>query len=782
MMKQYDNKSNVETIALQKSGYDFIAYAPTERVGAIIVPNFPNLGKLAAQRFIEWVQRNPGGVISLPTGKTPEHFIKWVSHYLKRWNHDGVQKELVEAGINPSIKPEMSSLYFAQIDEFFPISPLQHNSFNYYVKKYYIDGFQLDPSKALLIDTSSLGLLKDRPIESVFPDYKVDLSLRNREPIDKNEFIQKNVITLTDQFCVDYETKIRELGGIGFFLGGIGPDGHIAFNVQYSDHYSTTRLTNTNYKTQAAAAGDLGGIEIARGRPVITIGLETIVWNPTVTAIIFAAGEAKAGIVSEAIESMRSINAPASVLQGVSGARFYLTRGAASKLTERRIVQIMRQTAISDAEIESAVVSLSIHCDKPMTALTREDYLSDRFASETLKKSGMDVSEVSAKARQGLLNKIDRGLSPVSNASFLHTEPHHDDIMLAYLPHVYHAVRDPSNHHHFTCFTSGFNAVTNIHILNELKQLKQFLKSGVPTGVRNMEDCNRLDERNRDVNLYLEGIAAERDDWMKEACARRLLRNLIQVLEDDNISNLMNRIDELVNYFTTQYPGKKDLPYIQVLKGMIREWESELLWGYFGFHVRNVSHLRLGFYQGDIFTETPTISRDVLPILNQIREINPSIVTVAQDPEGSGPDTHYKVMQAVTEALRMYRAETDAKAMRVWGYRNVWFRFMPWEVNQLIPVSLNSIAVLNVAFMNCYLSQREASFPSYDYDGPFSNLSQRIWINQYQMIKTCLGNDFFLTHPHPRMRAAKGMIFLNEMTLDEFFSKSDELRKTTESA
>ena len=166
-MKQYDNQSNVETIALKKSGYDSLIYKPSERVGAIIVPNFPNLGKLAAQRFIEWVQRNPGGVISLPTGKTPEHFIKWVTHYLKRWSHDGVQKELGEAGIDPSRKPEMGSLHFAQIDEFFPISPLQHNSFNYYVKKYYIDGFQLDPSKALLIDTSSLGLLKERPIEKI---------------------------------------------------------------------------------------------------------------------------------------------------------------------------------------------------------------------------------------------------------------------------------------------------------------------------------------------------------------------------------------------------------------------------------------------------------------------------------------------------------------------------------------------------------------------------------------------------------------------------------------
>ena len=53
--------------------------------------------------------------------------------------------------------------------------------------------------------------------------------------------------------------KIRDLGGIGFFLGGIGPDGHIAFNTRGSDHYTTTRLTSTNFETQAQAAGDLGG-------------------------------------------------------------------------------------------------------------------------------------------------------------------------------------------------------------------------------------------------------------------------------------------------------------------------------------------------------------------------------------------------------------------------------------------------------------------------------------------------------------------------------------------
>ncbi|KKN94368.1 hypothetical protein LCGC14_0189820, partial [marine sediment metagenome] len=105
---------------------------------------------------------------------------------------------------------------------------------------------------------------------------------------------------------------IRSLGGIGFFLGGIGPDGHIGFNVRGSDLYSTTRLAATNYETQAAAAADLGGIEVARQRLVITIGLATITFNPDCAAIIMAAGEAKARIVADSIQSNIHIRHPAS--------------------------------------------------------------------------------------------------------------------------------------------------------------------------------------------------------------------------------------------------------------------------------------------------------------------------------------------------------------------------------------------------------------------------------------------------------------------------------------
>ena len=54
----------------------------TTKIPYILVDNFPDLGFLTSLRFLEWVSKNPEGVISLPTGKTPEYFIKWTHHFL----------------------------------------------------------------------------------------------------------------------------------------------------------------------------------------------------------------------------------------------------------------------------------------------------------------------------------------------------------------------------------------------------------------------------------------------------------------------------------------------------------------------------------------------------------------------------------------------------------------------------------------------------------------------------------------------------------------------------
>ena len=49
-------------------------------------------------------------------------------------------------------------------------------------------------------------------------------------------------------------------------------------------------------------------------------------------------------------------------------------------------------------------------------------------------------------------------MQPLSDTRFLHTEPHHDDLMLGYLPHIVRHVRSPSNTHYFSCMTGGFTS------------------------------------------------------------------------------------------------------------------------------------------------------------------------------------------------------------------------------------------------------------------------------------------------------------------------------------
>jgi glucosamine-6-phosphate deaminase len=779
--QKMENLSKVERVYLERSNKE-LKYSPTEKVSIIQVRNFPELGRLTALRFLEWALENEGGVISLPTGKTPEHFIKWVTFYLSNWDKKEVREFLESVGITNHAKPEMRSLHFVQIDEFYPIDSFQHNSFYYYIKRFYFQNFDLDPTKAMLINVNEIPTAEGLPLDKIFPDKKVDLSLRYRYAKTRQERLQKQTIELVDEFCTGYERKIRELGGIGFFLGGIGPDGHIGFNIQGSDHFSTTRLIETNYETQAAAATDLGGIEIARNRLVITIGLDTITYNKEATAIIIASGEAKANIVRDSIESVESNKYPATVLQKLPRARFYLTDGAALRLKERRLVDIKNEHPLSKFSIERAIVNLAVEKQKEVLKLTEEDYRKDEFGNYILEKSGISVEKINNEIHDSVLARFNRGIAPVENQRILHTGPHHDDIMLGYLPYIVHLVRNATNQHHFSVLTSGFTAVTNSYMLEIMENLKRHFSSEEFKRRLNSPyfDLNFEEGRNRDVNLYLDGIAAKSLTLQREAQARRTLRNLIEIYGRNESEFLNDKINELIIYFETQYPGKKDLPDIQKLKGMLREWEEEILWAHLGFNSDGVSHLRLGFYQGEIFTENPEINRDVLPVLNLLRKFKPTIITVALDPEGSGPDTHYKVLQTITEALRLYGKETDISKLKIWGYRNIWYRFHPAEANIYVPVSLNSFALIESMFMNSYGSQKNASFPSWELDGPFSALSQKLLAEQYRTIRLCLGKDFFIKHEIPRVRAAHGMVYIKELTLDEFYTKSIELKKLTE--
>ncbi len=773
--------SPVERRVLEGSPFAAL-YPPAEKIRTLVVDNFPALGKLAAMRFIEWVQDHPGGVISLPTGKTPEHFIRWVQHLLQGWGTPEICRELEEAGITPGRRPDLGSLHFVQIDEFYPIDPAQHNSFHSYVSRFYLEGFGLDPHKALLIDGTRIGLPAGHTLRSAWPADEVDLSLRYRAAHTPLEQLQQRVLAGVDQWCQEFESRVRELGGIGFFLGGIGPDGHIGFNVRGSDHRSTTRLTAVNYETQASAAGDLGGIEVARKRLVITIGLGTITYNPDCCAIVIAAGEAKAQIVAAAVQQQAHIDHPATSLHLLPQARFYLTLGAAKLLEERQVVLLERAPALDEEEIEKVVVDLAVARRKRVDQLGRDDFAADLRGAVLLRKCPEPVEALTGRVRASLIAKLERGMSTRSQTRFLHTEPHHDDLMLGYLPYIVRHVRQASNTHHFVCLTGGFTAVTNRFIQDHLARLARFLDT--PEFVRLHGQGYFVPDnengRNRDVWQYLDGVAGADQDLRDEGAARRFLRNLMGVYAEEGLEGIGRCMAELEAYFAAQYPGQKDGPQVQQLKSLCREWEAECIWGYFGWHCPSIRHLRLGFYTGDVFTREPTVDGDVVPILKLLEEVQPDVVGVALDPEASGPDTHYKVLQSIAEALRRYEGQSGRSDLRVWGYRNVWYRFHPAEANIFVPVSLNMFATMHNAFMNTFISQKDASFPSYEHEGPFSGLAQRIQVEQYQKLKVCLGRQWFHEHPSPLIRATRGLVYLRDLSLAEFYARSRQLQAYAE--
>ncbi len=767
------NFSNAEQAFFNESKLQKIS----TRMPYIAVDSFPKLGLLSALSFLEWASRNPEGVVALPTGKTAQYFIQFTHLILDNWSNKKGKDILEKYGMKEVKKPDLKELQLVQMGEFYPIHSGQHNSLYYFVKENYIEGFGLNPDKALLINSDEILLARNKHFSEIFPDSKIDLSLRYREAKTHQEQLQQQSIFKIDQWCTLYENKIREKGGIGFFLGGIGPDGHIAFNTRGSQHFSSTRLTETNFETQAVTATDLGGIEVSRNRLVITIGLGTLSFNPDNKAIIYAAGEAIAQTIKDSLENAPDVLYPASSLQKLPNSRFYLTDGAAVKL-EDAIDNYYQSGPWNHQKTERAVMELCKRINKFGNKLELEDLKADKYCSQIPDLGNHTIQSVI----DSITAKINRGMEKETNQVYYHTGPHHDDIMLGIMPVTNRQSREGSNEMHFSVLTSGFTAVTNSFLYDLLIDTKDLLNKG---------DIEMVDypdffkdgykyKWDKDVYHYLDNIAAQNPEEKRRGVCHRLVRALVSIWGVNNKDELREAIYEVLASLNNSYDGSKNPPKIQKLKGMIRELEEELVWAHYGIMVKNVHHLRLGFYQNNVMGSQPDMEKDVLPILEDFRKYKPTVISLAMDPQGSGPDTHYKVLQAIARAVEEWDKEEDLSNLRIVGYRNVWFRYNPWDVEVIIPVSLNSLATLNKSFSECYVTQVNASFPSYQHDGKFSELTQRVWFEQHKQIQYLLGKNFFYQNSSPLLRATHGMVYTRELNVKSFLEEASKLGKSME--
>jgi len=100
--------------------------------------------------------------------------------------------------------------------------------------------------------------------------------------------------------CKDYEARIKQYGGIELFLGGIGPDGHIAFNEPGSSLVSRTRVKTLSYDTIQANSRFFDNDMSKVPTQALTVGVGTVMDAKEVVIII--TGFVKARAVREVIE------------------------------------------------------------------------------------------------------------------------------------------------------------------------------------------------------------------------------------------------------------------------------------------------------------------------------------------------------------------------------------------------------------------------------------------------------------------------------------------------
>lgn len=102
------------------------------------------------------------------------------------------------------------------------------------------------------------------------------------------------------QECIRYERLIADAGGIDLFLGGVGEDGHLAFNEPFSSLRSRTRIKTLTDDTRRVNARFFGGDVQRVPKQALTVGVATVLEAREV--VILALGRRKAVAVQQCVE------------------------------------------------------------------------------------------------------------------------------------------------------------------------------------------------------------------------------------------------------------------------------------------------------------------------------------------------------------------------------------------------------------------------------------------------------------------------------------------------
>ncbi len=213
----------------------------------LIFDDYEQMSRWAAH-YVAWKIRQLATpqrpfVLGLPTGSTPV----------------GTYRHLVE--LYRQGKVSFRHVITFNMDEYVGLGPDHPQSYAYFMHQHLWDHVDLPPQQAHIPN----GLAED-----------------------------------LEQECQRYEQAIAQAGGIDLFLGGLGHDGHIAFNEPGSSLRSRTRVVHLSEDTIRANARFFQGNLSQVPRKALTVGVGTILDAREVMLLV--SGQSKAWALHQIVE------------------------------------------------------------------------------------------------------------------------------------------------------------------------------------------------------------------------------------------------------------------------------------------------------------------------------------------------------------------------------------------------------------------------------------------------------------------------------------------------
>lgn len=154
-----------------------------------------------------------------------------------------------------------------------------------------------------------VGLPRDHP--EGYHSYMWNNFFKHIDILPENAHIlDGNAVDLVAE-CDSFEQEIEQAGGIELFMGGIGPDGHIAFNEPGSSLASRTRVKTLAKDTILANARFFGNDLTKVPKEALTVGVGTVMDAREVMILITGAHKAFAlyKAVEEGVNHMWTVSA-----------------------------------------------------------------------------------------------------------------------------------------------------------------------------------------------------------------------------------------------------------------------------------------------------------------------------------------------------------------------------------------------------------------------------------------------------------------------------------------